>query len=394
MTGSEVPIEMATTLVDEVWADNFYASSLEEWDIPPQPEPEPKARGNSPKLARLDTSFSSLNTSMSTYHGNGLQRNHSGHWPETPLSPTIISPLSPGAFFSATEISPTDSETSGKSFFTDSGYSSATTTISAWNLPAVYEKVAESEHHRGKKRAREDEPVFEDWIHESAFSNPNPNLVAVAVSETLELSRELQEVSHPSSKCMATEKPRLFSPHWCDGPTLVHCFSEALDAHIDHTKAALRELPSTPITAELLAMSKTSMVSIGLEVLAGVMEGRKPTAIVQVFAFTHIACAFVIAIEHDDAKVITDMWFRDILSWVDHLASARQKKNYLQIARSIWKPFDSPQNQLELFSTLPKENKLLSGCKHFLDGNLSHFELRCLADTLKSSKASVISEML
>lgn len=376
MTGTEIPIEMGMgEMGEETWTDNFYTAHLEDWEMPPPPVPKPKNISPKPAMLRVDTSFSSLTASM--YQGRIPQR-HSSHYPETPLSPNIISPLSAGPVFSATslEISPTDSDTSGNSYWADSGYSSATTTISAWNMPvmpAMCEQAKGFEDKRGKKRAREEEPVFEDWIHDSAFSGQA--LLTTTTSTELTVAKlpdASQELVHFHSDCAATEKPKLFSTHWCDAPTLVHSFSEALDAHIEHSKSALRELPSTPITQELLAMSKTTMVSTGLDVLAGILEGRKPTAIVPVFAFTHIACAFVIATEHDEGKIISQAWFKDILSWVHGWSSAKQRQLYMQIARSIWKPADNVEKGKQVqqpFSapTSSKENALFTGCKHFLD---------------------------
>jgi len=366
MTGTEIPIEMGVGA--ETWADNLYSDSLADWDMPPPPVP--KRQGTSPRPAtlRVDTSFSSLTTAM--YQGCLPQQKSSASYPQTPLSPAIISPLSAGHVFSATslEISPTDSNTSGTWSNQDSGYSSATTTISAWNMPAMCEKFTGFEDKRGGKGSREEEPVFEDWIHDSAFSGQT--IVATSAELTLvKVPDEPSELVHSHGDCAVAEKPRLFSAHWCDAPTLVHSFSEALDAHIEHTKSALKALPSTSIIKELLAMSKTSMVSIGLEVLAGILEGRKPTAVVQVFAFTHIACAFVIATEQDEGKITSQAWFEDIVSWVDELASVKQRQHYKQIARSIWRARDVPGKgkQPELYSRRTKENSLYTGCKHFLD---------------------------
>lgn len=394
MTGTELPFEMA--IGDEsCWVeDNFYTESLEDWDVDAQSNvqhmPPPPTPRKSPKLARLDTSFTSLNTSMTINYGIP-QRHNSAHFPETPISPTIISPLSATAMFSAGtfEVSPTDSETSGSSFFTDSGYSSATTTMSAWNCQAILDQVADSEHQRGKKRARDDEPDFGDWIHESIDPAQKSMLQPPAKVVATELSQRLEDISsHDFVGCPSSEEPILISSHWCDRATFVHAFSDALDAHIDHTRAALKNFPGNSITRELSAMSKTSMVSIGLEALAGILEGRKPTAIIQVFAFTHISCAFVIATEHDDgASIITKTWFKDMLTWVDNLGAAPQHQSYAQMARSIWRPCEVPEAgiQMDLFSPTQRHNSLLTGCKHFLDSTFPCRQKLSSANTMKYS---------
>ncbi|KAG9236099.1 hypothetical protein BJ875DRAFT_372907 [Amylocarpus encephaloides] len=96
--------------------------------------------------------------------------------------------------------------------------------------------------------------------------------------------------------------------------------------------------------------------------------GRNPTAIVQSFAFTHVAYAFTIAMDHDEIKVHTQEWFRDSLSWVDGLGSERERARYSKIAQAIWKPVESlSEGPLpRLFSVSP-ENRLYLVCKRFLD---------------------------
>ncbi|CAG8972051.1 hypothetical protein HYALB_00004915 [Hymenoscyphus albidus] len=114
-------------------------------------------------------------------------------------------------------------------------------------------------------------------------------------------------------------------------------------------------------------MSRTSMVSIGLEALAGIIEGRNSTAIVQAFAFTHIAYAFSILID-DEIKVHTQEWFQDSLSWVSDLGSERQRTSYAHIARALWQPLNPLTERIfpRLFPA-GDENRLLLVCRRFLD---------------------------
>lgn len=90
---------------------------------------------------------------------------------------------------------------------------------------------------------------------------------------------------------------------------------------------------------------------------------------VQAFAFTHIAYAFAIVIDHDEIKVHTQEWFQDSLSWVEDLGSERQRNNYTEIAKAIWQPVDLLREKTlpHLFSQGDKENRLFSACTHFLD---------------------------
>jgi hypothetical protein len=134
---------------------------------------------------------------------------------------------------------------------------------------------------------------------------------------------------------------------------------------------------------ELLAMSKASMVSIGLEALMGILEGRTPSAVVQIFAFTHIACAFAIAVDHDESNIHTQVWFKASLTWMRGLASERQRRTYLQISRAIWQPEEVPGDRIEseLSDQNPQDNRLFWYCKHFLDGQLHYpslFELQLI----------------
>ena len=371
MSGSERPVELGIGTED--WADNFYTDNLEDWDIP---STTVKPKGTSPRLARLNTSFTSLNTQvMYGSHGHASQQ-HSSAWSDTPLSATIVSPLSAsGGFESNTlDVSPTDSQASGNSFFTDSGYS----TQSSWNLsPASANPFDIFKDKKGKDR--DFGTMSDDWFNNDEFLRPLalPALMgppSMAPQSLPSGSEGVSRSSSSASRVTIVEKPKLSSPHWSDPKSLVQSFSEALDAHISHTKAVLRELPSTPMGIELLAMSKTSMVSIGLEALTGVLEGRTPSAVVQVFAFTHIACAFAIAVDHDESNIHTQAWFKASLSWTRDLASDRQRQTYLQISHAIWQPGEVSGGRTDsgLLDQEHQENRVFWYCKHFLDGQL-HF---------------------
>jgi hypothetical protein len=91
------------------------------------------------------------------------------------------------------------------------------------------------------------------------------------------------------------------------------------------------------------------------------------------FAFTHIAYALAIAVDHDSSKVQTAEWFQDSLALLENLASDRQRQTYTQIVRVIWQPrafFDTPDS-LTFSASVDyagqSENRLIRACKHFLD---------------------------
>ncbi|KAH7418084.1 hypothetical protein BKA64DRAFT_187933 [Cadophora sp. MPI-SDFR-AT-0126] len=350
MTGTECPIEIGGGIV--TWEDNFYTDNLEDWDTPEVPSP--KGRGSSPKL-EIDTSVAQ--TSAPT------------NWIDTPLSATIISPMSAFGKFdssadaSPVEISPTDSVVSGKSFFTDSGYSSATTQSATFSTRS-FDRFPSIGDKKGKKR--EFGTVSEAWIKDTASSIPQSLSSVVATPIVTPNIKISPKVVHAAGRCTGSSRKRLVSSHWHDAPSLVQSFSESLNAHIQHTRSALQLLPQTPTTLELMSMSRTSIVSIGLEVLTGVLEGRNPTAIVQLFAFTHIACALAIATDDDEAKIHTQEWFQDSLQWATGLIGERQQKSYEKVARFIWQPLESLADAIPR-SASSKEGSLFAACKHFLD---------------------------
>lgn len=334
-----------------------YAAPQQDWFLPETPamnvNPAPRSsKRPETMLPPLKTQSLSPNHMQPTYPSNS--------WVE-PMVATIISPLSATERFASFHgVSPTDTEISGRSFFTnDSGYTSGTFVSSMSGCSTGnFELNPSLNEPRGTKRSREFAEEAEQ--NKAAGQSASKGIKSVVGSVGS---------NHSPSRCPSTKKPKLQSPHWSTAPSLVQAFSEILDAHITHTKETFRQMPSTPVTTELLAMSRTSMVSIGLEALAGIIEGRNPTAIVQVFAFTHIAYAFAIAVDHDEIKVHTQEWFQDSLSWVEDLGSERQRNSYTEIVRAIWQPVDSLREKSlpKLFSQGDKENRLFLACKHFLD---------------------------
>ncbi|KAF8853155.1 hypothetical protein BDZ45DRAFT_84538 [Acephala macrosclerotiorum] len=373
MMGTECPVELGVG--SENWADNLY---FEEWDDSTLSTTKPQTESPRPPRLSLDTSCSS--SSPHAPHAKPTQsfQSNGSNWNDPPLSATVISPLSAsGGFdYSSLEISPTDSDETGNTFSTvDSGYTSATsyTAPSAWDYSitglAPFGSMSGSIRDKGKKR--EIGQISQDWISGAVLSGPMsmPSIPSVMAQDVTVSRSNSSSTTHSASRCPISERPKPVSPHWRNASDLVQSFSEVLDEHIDHTKAALKELPSTSITQELLAMSRTSLVSLGLDVLQGILEGRNPTAIIQVFAFMHIAFALAIAVDQDEAKVETEAWFQDSLTWVQELPSERQQQLYLQIAQAVWQPLDAASiSGLSKVGAAPEKQRLLfESCKHFLD---------------------------
>jgi hypothetical protein len=373
MQGTECPIELGVG--SEEWEDNFYASSLEEWEIP---STAAKRTNASPKLARIDTSFTHLNSHVT--HDNLAEispHKHTSHSWETALSDTIISPLSAsgGLDYNTFEVSPTDSEASGNSFFTDSGYSTATT-MSAWSTTATRFADPDSlQRLAGKKQSKPFGTISNDWMNNIASSRPQELALMPVLANVPQMPQDISRSISSSSRftgvsSSSRDQPVLGSANWSDGRSLVQCFSEILETHIQHTKSSLKQLPSSPMVRELMAQSRTSMASVGLDALAGALEGRQPSSVAQIFSLTHVAYAFAIAVDHEEINAQDQQWFHDSLSWAEALTSERQRQIYHGIARSIWQPLDifAEDTPYEASQTPSKENMLLTACKHFLDG--------------------------
>lgn len=384
MVGTECPVEMGTER--PCWEDNFYA---ETWDEPSSLALKPRAF--SPKLA-LDTSVG--------------QSSRIPSWTDTPQSATMISPMSAfgKSLSSPLEVSPTDSEASGNTFFTDSGYSSATT-ISHSNsfssnfrrFPSIGERISKGREveagtetattlshsfsfsssrfgrfpsvsdRKGKGREIGIEIASEQRMDETIYTNPmSPPMPTILQAPAQALDEESEAV-HSAGRCSEATELKLSSPHWHDAASLVSTFSQALDAHIQHSQSTLQALPHSSTTQELQSISRTAMVSIGLEVLTGILEGKHPTTTVQIFAFIHLACALAIAIDDEEAKVHAQTWFDDSLAWTWVIQDERQKAGYEFVARAVWEPLQAVALDMSNVYCLDGENTLLATCKHFLD---------------------------
>ena len=291
--------------------------------------------------------------------------------PENPMSATIVSPLSPtGGFDFGTlgpiDISPTDSETSDKSLFTDSGYSSATFE-SSWNGSVMN---FESMVTRQKEKNTREKDSLECGQDYDTFNFGKAPSVFPQMSSDNELTvYGAMTTTHSADRCTSTQVSRALSPHWTNAKSLVASFSEVLNEHLQHSQRSLQEMAPNSITKELLSLSSSSIVSIGFGVLEGLLQGRRPHAVMPLFAFTHIAYALAIAVDHDESKVHTPEWFQDLFSMLDNISSDRQRQTYTQIVRVIWQPRDAAELTTTMASgTAETENRLIRACKHFLDG--------------------------
>jgi hypothetical protein len=305
---------------------------------------------------------------------------------DEPMSATVISPLSATeGFFSGMlgmsergfEVSPTDSEATYNSFLTnDSGYASATID-SAWSATTMdFDQIWDSRESTQKSNLEAIDMISGIRMGNDTRLMGPPSQPPSATSSNVPSRSSSNSSSHSANRCTAIVKRKGLSPHWMDPKSLVASFVEVLNEHLQHSRAALKQLPSNSTIKELLAMSSASIISIGFDVLRGLLEKRKPTAIISVFAFSHVSYAAAIAVDDKSSKIRTEEWFQDSLCWLSGLSSERQRMSYTLIVQAIWKPQDLTEMGDVLDFTkltemaqpsLEHDNRLVKACRHFLD---------------------------
>ena len=318
----------------------------------------------------------------SARHRNG----NIGTLSDEPMSATVISPLSATeGFFSGMqgisaqdfEVSPTDSEATCNSLFTsDSGYSSATIDSALSATSMNFDRIWDS-MDAAKKSSYQVFPRAAGTNMDGHKGLMQPPSQPRSASSSIMPSRSSSNSSnHSANRCTALVKSKPLSPHWTDSKSLIRSFVEVLNEHLQHSREALKQLPSNSTIKELLAMSSASIITIGFDALRGLLEKRNPTAIISIFAFAHVAYAAAIAVDDKSSKVRTDEWFQDSLVWLSGLSSERQRMSYTLIVQAIWKPQDLVEMgdfvDLQKFAEKAQpftesENRLVKACKHFLD---------------------------
>jgi hypothetical protein len=344
---------------------------------------------------------------------------------DEPMSATVISPMSASeGFFSSMrgisgreiQVSPTESEATYNSFLTsDSGYVSATID-SAWSATTMdFDRIWDSGSM--KRPSSEVFPMISEVEMGCDAGSMKPTSPHIYVASSSVPSRSSSNSScHSANRCTAIAKRKAISPHWTDPKSLVESFVEVLNEHLQHSRDALQQLPSNSTIKELLAMSSASIISIGFDVLRGLFEKRNPTAIISIFAFSHVAYAAAIAVDDKSSKVRTEEWFQDSLCWLSGLSSERQRMSYTLVVHAIWKPHELMQmdngSGFSKFSELARlpsdhENRLVKACRHFLDiqENLSNNDKACSlarsssfnfsqASFYRIAKSRVINELI
>lgn len=125
---------------------------------------------------------------------------------------------------------------------------------------------------------------------------------------------------------------------------------------------------------DLLDLSPSLILSIGLDAVTEIPKGQCPSTYMALFSFTHLAyAAFVtIAVKKDIKDVDVEKLFLDAMVLGERLACGEQRQTYGEIARAIWKPASLVNLGERLDVSEPhvdiSKNGLAMVCKQFLDG--------------------------
>ena len=400
-------------------ADHSFSASNPPWSPSSFEAAAPAHRSPGRSLPSLALNTKDIYQPPISRHRHG----HTSTLSDEPMSATVISPLSTTeAFFSgmlglssrAYEVSPTESDATCNSLFTsDSGYVSAAVD-SAWSATTMsmdFDRIWESQNLVEKSNLKV-YPMLSgtEKVRDAGLMKP-PSQPISAASSCVPSRSSSNSSNHSANRCTAAVKRKELSSHWKDSKSLVGSFVEVLNEHLQHSRNALNQLPSTLAIKELLAMSSASIISIGFNVLRGLLEKRSPSAIIEIFAFSHVAYAAAIAVDDQSLRVRSEKWFQDSLCWLSSLSSERQRMSYTLIVHAIWQPQDLTEMRDFLdFSkvtemadpSLDHENCLVKACRHFLDSMLTTTNLRpssnkslvqeSLCNNERSTSSSIISE--
>ncbi|KAH8779513.1 hypothetical protein BGZ57DRAFT_760642 [Hyaloscypha finlandica] len=190
-----------------------------------------------------------------------------------------------------------------------------------------------------------DEDQALDWNHQYPQELPNTSVCRELPGDWTAASHELPDT--PILEMQGTECPielGVGSEDWAD-----NFYASSLEEW-DIPSTAIKRTSASP----KLARIDTSFTHLNM---------------VQIFSLTHVAYAFAITVDCNQANVEDQQWFNDSLSWAEALTSERPRQMYLEIARAIWQPLDIFAEDMphEASQSSDKENMLLTACKHFLD---------------------------
>lgn len=172
------------------------------------------------------------------------------------------------------------------------------------------------------------------------------------------------------------------SPIWTNEFRLVASFKGALDEQLCHSKSNMRAMHQAPIIRDLLDLSTKAIVSIGLDAVSAILNGRPGKDIQFYFAFAHVAYAFAMTTTGSELEAKnTKTLFESALSLAYTLNSKNDQSIYRQIVSAIWEPpnhqrVSVAERRSKIRNSLALgDNQLVVACKNFLDGTSHSIEI-------------------
>lgn len=252
-------------------------------------------------------------------------------------------------------ISPTDSEASTHSLFSNSALSMSTD-ASSWNNSLATSPAQDL--------STDKTPHFDHFGDCVQRTSSNPWSSYLTISPTI--SKTSFEAFAPATHSSVEQLNRFDSSRWSSTSELLHFFSEILEEQLRHSKSILRSLRNVPLVMDLLDLSPMLTVSIGLDALADLLKTQEvPKTVMSIFAFTHIVYACSLTAPNR-TSVDAQRLFDGTLNLVNGLAVQEQKEVFREIVKAIWQP------SLKMTSGPVPEagltRYLVAKCKGFLDG--------------------------
>ncbi|RDW80207.1 hypothetical protein BP6252_04845 [Coleophoma cylindrospora] len=275
-------------------------------------------------------------------------------------SPFVISPLSPEnntmtyQSWPTITISPTESEASANTLFSNSALSTSTN-ASSWNNSIATSPVYDF--------ATDNTPDFNPFgvTVQRTSSNPWSSYMPISPAR----STNPFAASVPATYTPTEHTGKADESRWSSTLELLHYFAEILEEQLQHSKAILKGFPKTPLVMDLLDLSPLLTASIGLEVLADLFRtGEGPNTVISIFAFTHIVYACTLTVQ-SRKPVNAQRLFEAAFKLVDALAVKEQRDIYGGIVKAIWRP--SSETRLGRVVDADSATYLSTTCKDLLD---------------------------
>ncbi|KAF4973556.1 hypothetical protein FSARC_192 [Fusarium sarcochroum] len=112
---------------------------------------------------------------------------------------------------------------------------------------------------------------------------------------------------------------------------------DTLQMHIANSMDKLNQITKNHLAGQLRNMSPHAISMSGLQTLIHIIEGRQPTAPVDLLCFVHLVYCFSLVVHEKDAANRTTDLFGQALSY-SVMFSRQDLQLYIQIVNTLWKP--------------------------------------------------------